>query len=72
MPALGKKDDLDRELKQLRNRAIMTVAVANIMWIVAIATLDKHKDLQVSDVINDVIGNRVMLVARCVAISEFQ
>ena len=65
MPALGKKDDLDKELKQLRNKVIMAVAVANIMWIVVIATLDKHKDLQVSDVIDDVIENRAMLVARC-------
>ena len=53
--ALGQKDDLANELIQLRNSAIMAVAVANILWIVLINTLGSHKNLNVSDVIdNDV------------------
>ena len=53
LTAFGQKDDLDKELEQLRNTAVLTVAVANIMWIVTITTLDKHADLQVSDTTGD-------------------
>ena len=45
--ALGQTDELAKSLEELRNSAIMAVAVANILWIVLLSTLATHKRLNV-------------------------
>ncbi|XP_065196251.1 uncharacterized protein LOC135827718 isoform X2 [Sycon ciliatum] len=69
MAALGINKEIGEKLVELRNYSIMTVAIANVLWMVIIQTLAMHPELNVAD--TNPIGLLFLLVYGLVYATQF-